>query len=51
MRTVRNNTEYPDFNTPSATKQDVADAQAAATPIVALAEAFVRCHQTDKAAD
>jgi hypothetical protein len=42
MRTVRNYTEYPDLNTPSATAQDVADAQIAAEAIVALAEDFVR---------
>jgi len=47
MRTVRNNTEYPDFDTPSATKHDVADAQAAAMPIIALAEAFVGSHPSD----
>jgi HEPN domain-containing protein len=45
MRTVRNNTEYPDFDTPPATKQDVADARAAAARIVALAESFLRSYQ------
>ena len=51
MRTVRNNTEYPDFDTPSATKHDVADAQAAAMPIVALAEAFVGSYPSDVQAE
>jgi hypothetical protein len=41
MRAVRNNSEYPDFNTPPTSKPDVADAQKAAAEIVALAKAFV----------
>jgi len=41
MRTVRNNTEYPDFATPSASREDVADAQAAAAAIVDVAARFV----------
>jgi len=41
MRTVRNNTEYPDFDTPVATAQDVADARSAAAAIVDLAAGFV----------
>jgi len=41
MRTVRNNTEYPDFATPSASQQDVADARACAEAIVELAARFV----------
>ncbi|MDR1386639.1 MAG: HEPN domain-containing protein [Propionibacteriaceae bacterium] len=44
MRTVRNHIEYPDINTPSATRQDVAEAQLAAEEIVVLAEEFVRTH-------
>jgi len=46
MRTVRNNTEYPDFATPSASQEDVADAQAAAQAIVDLATRFTGSHHT-----
>ena len=48
MRTVRNNTEYPDFGTPTATTQDVADAQIASTQIVSLAERFVSSYPGDE---
>jgi len=41
MRTVRNNIEYPDLGTPSATPQDVADGLEAATEIVDLAVDFL----------
>jgi len=41
MRTTRNNTEYPDFATPSASREDVADARVAAQAIVDLAARFV----------
>jgi len=41
MRTVRNNIEYPDFSTPSATAEDVAEARIAAAVIVDLAEQYV----------
>jgi len=45
MRTVRNNTEYPDFATPSTSPEDVADARAAAQAIVDLAARFVTSHR------
>jgi HEPN domain-containing protein len=47
MRTVRNNTEYPDFTTPSATPTDAAEARQAAETIVALAERFVHQRVSD----
>jgi len=40
MRTVRNDAEYPDLNSQSLTLDDIAEAQAAATQIVKLAERF-----------
>ena len=46
MRTVRNNTEYPDFATPSASRNDVADAPTAAQAIVDLATRFVASRST-----
>ena len=46
MRTVRNNTEYPDFATPSASRDDVADARTAAQAIVDLATRFMASRST-----
>lgn len=42
MRQVRNATEYPDDDRPTATKQDVAEAIAAAAGIVAVCGEYVR---------
>jgi hypothetical protein len=41
LRNVRNNTQYPDFERPTATAADVTAAIPAATQIVELAEAFI----------
>jgi hypothetical protein len=42
MRQVRNATEYPDLDSPTATAQDVAEAIGAADAIVAVCSAYVR---------
>lgn len=42
LRQVRNATEYPDEDRPTATKQDVAEAQVAASSIVAACARYVR---------
>lgn len=41
MRDTRNHTEYPDFERPTATSEDLLEAIPAATRIVELAETFV----------
>ena len=42
LRTIRNDAQYPDFDTPSVTTQDVQDAIPAATDIFHIAESFVK---------
>ena len=40
LRTIRNNTEYPDIDTPPVTSRDVSDGIAAASDILKVAQAF-----------
>ena len=46
LRNVRNNTQYPDVERPTATTEDVSTAIPAATQIVDLAEAFLSQHDS-----
>jgi hypothetical protein len=49
LRNVRNNTQYPDFERPTATAEDVQAAIPAATRIVDLAAAYIDQHNTPQA--